>query len=361
VRAEAPWKLSGGPRLVLVRPRARGHPSVLARRRPRPPACAATASRCGRWTRGPWTGRFFARRPPRSARSSTPTRRWSPRAGARAQEREGSEGRRRCRGVASTLAEEDGDSQGRRPRRHSTLVHAPPRRLTQRLVREAEAQLVSWTHPDPYTVPYMPGSSSFMRHVPPPLSVRPSSSSSPRGRGGGRRSGSSRWAGGCRCASGHEEHGGGRRRRPRASQPPWTQGNPRRRPRWLLPAVLSPPADRLPARHPGRVQHCEQGRALRAGAAAARTRRAVLGCRAAGGGGVPRERTRGERGAARARGASARRASRPLSSYERAHRRPLPRPASSRTSIHPRQVPNSAAGPLGMEKLLIDPASKRVQ
>ena len=40
-----------------------------------------------------------------------------------------------------------------------------------RLLREAEAELASWTHPDPYTNPYMPGGSRYMRVVPPPLAL----------------------------------------------------------------------------------------------------------------------------------------------------------------------------------------------
>lgn len=41
--------------------------------------------------------------------------------------------------------------------------------LTQRLVREAEENLVSWIHPDQYTNPYMPGGSRFMRNPAYPL------------------------------------------------------------------------------------------------------------------------------------------------------------------------------------------------
>lgn len=31
-------------------------------------------------------------------------------------------------------------------------------------MREAEEELASWAHPDPYVVPYMPGGSRFMRN-----------------------------------------------------------------------------------------------------------------------------------------------------------------------------------------------------
>ena len=34
---------------------------------------------------------------------------------------------------------------------------------------EGEEELASWTHPDNYVVPYMPGGSKFMRNPPPPL------------------------------------------------------------------------------------------------------------------------------------------------------------------------------------------------
>lgn len=40
-----------------------------------------------------------------------------------------------------------------------------------RVLREAEAELAEWVHPDMYTVPYMPGGSKFMRNPPPPLSA----------------------------------------------------------------------------------------------------------------------------------------------------------------------------------------------
>lgn len=43
--------------------------------------------------------------------------------------------------------------------------------LSQRLVREAEEKVLSFTHPDPYTKPYMPGGSKFMRNPPLPLKV----------------------------------------------------------------------------------------------------------------------------------------------------------------------------------------------
>ena len=38
-----------------------------------------------------------------------------------------------------------------------------------RLVRETEETIDLWIHPDKYTIPYMPGSSKFMRNAPPPL------------------------------------------------------------------------------------------------------------------------------------------------------------------------------------------------
>ena len=41
-----------------------------------------------------------------------------------------------------------------------------------RLLREADERVVKYTHPDPYIVPYMPGSSKFMRNPPPPFEVR---------------------------------------------------------------------------------------------------------------------------------------------------------------------------------------------
>lgn len=37
--------------------------------------------------------------------------------------------------------------------------------------QEGEDELFSWTHPDMYVVPYMPGGSKFMRNPPPPMSV----------------------------------------------------------------------------------------------------------------------------------------------------------------------------------------------
>jgi NADH dehydrogenase (ubiquinone) 1 beta subcomplex subunit 9 len=40
-----------------------------------------------------------------------------------------------------------------------------------RLVREAQEEAARWTHPDMYTVPYMPGGTKFMRNPPLPLSV----------------------------------------------------------------------------------------------------------------------------------------------------------------------------------------------
>ena len=40
-----------------------------------------------------------------------------------------------------------------------------------RIVREAQAEAASWTHPDQYTLPYMPGGTKFMRNPPLPLSV----------------------------------------------------------------------------------------------------------------------------------------------------------------------------------------------
>jgi oligopeptide transport system substrate-binding protein len=41
--------------------------------------------------------------------------------------------------------------------------------IRNRLLREAEEELLAWTHPDNYVVPYMPGGSKFMRNPPPPL------------------------------------------------------------------------------------------------------------------------------------------------------------------------------------------------
>ena len=41
----------------------------------------------------------------------------------------------------------------------------------QRLLREAHEELAQWTHPDAYTVPYMPGGTKFMRNPPLPLHV----------------------------------------------------------------------------------------------------------------------------------------------------------------------------------------------
>ncbi len=38
-----------------------------------------------------------------------------------------------------------------------------------KLLREGEEELLSWTHPDNYVNPYMPGGSKFMRNPPPPL------------------------------------------------------------------------------------------------------------------------------------------------------------------------------------------------
>ena len=40
-----------------------------------------------------------------------------------------------------------------------------------RLVREAQAEAAAWTHPDQYTLPYMPGGTKFMRNPPLPLAV----------------------------------------------------------------------------------------------------------------------------------------------------------------------------------------------
>lgn len=41
----------------------------------------------------------------------------------------------------------------------------------QRLVREAQEEAARWTHPDQYTLPYMPGGTKFMRNPPLPLAV----------------------------------------------------------------------------------------------------------------------------------------------------------------------------------------------
>jgi NADH dehydrogenase (ubiquinone) 1 beta subcomplex subunit 9 len=40
-----------------------------------------------------------------------------------------------------------------------------------RLLREGEGELFSWSHPDMYKVPFMPGGSKFMRNPPLPMSV----------------------------------------------------------------------------------------------------------------------------------------------------------------------------------------------
>jgi NADH dehydrogenase (ubiquinone) 1 beta subcomplex subunit 9 len=40
-----------------------------------------------------------------------------------------------------------------------------------RLLKEANAEVHEFTHPDPYCVPFMPGGSLFMRNPPPPLEV----------------------------------------------------------------------------------------------------------------------------------------------------------------------------------------------
>ena len=54
---------------------------------------------------------------------------------------------------------------------HMLVPLAWPRSTAARLLREADAELATWTHPDPYVVPYMPGGSKFMRNPPPPLSL----------------------------------------------------------------------------------------------------------------------------------------------------------------------------------------------
>ena len=38
-------------------------------------------------------------------------------------------------------------------------------------LKEAKAELLANSHPDPYCVPYMPGGSLFMRNPPPPIEV----------------------------------------------------------------------------------------------------------------------------------------------------------------------------------------------
>ena len=38
-----------------------------------------------------------------------------------------------------------------------------------RIIKEAEQELFEYTHPDKYTLPYMPGGTKFMRNPPPPL------------------------------------------------------------------------------------------------------------------------------------------------------------------------------------------------
>jgi len=40
-----------------------------------------------------------------------------------------------------------------------------------RLLREGQDELFSYSHPDPYCVPFMPGGSKFMRNPPLPMSV----------------------------------------------------------------------------------------------------------------------------------------------------------------------------------------------
>ena len=46
---------------------------------------------------------------------------------------------------------------------------AIPAAAAARLLREGEAEAAAATHPDPYTVCYMPGGSKFMRNPPLPL------------------------------------------------------------------------------------------------------------------------------------------------------------------------------------------------
>jgi hypothetical protein len=56
----------------------------------------------------------------------------------------------------------------RAPRR----AHCTARRSqTRKLVQDGLDKLVEYTHPDPYTLPTMPGGSKFMRNPPPPLSA----------------------------------------------------------------------------------------------------------------------------------------------------------------------------------------------
>ncbi|EQC38183.1 hypothetical protein SDRG_04612 [Saprolegnia diclina VS20] len=43
--------------------------------------------------------------------------------------------------------------------------------VAERLIRDAQAKLVEFTHPDPYVVVHMPGGSKFMRNPPLPLEV----------------------------------------------------------------------------------------------------------------------------------------------------------------------------------------------
>lgn len=45
----------------------------------------------------------------------------------------------------------------------------PSSGLAARLLREGEEKAAEFVHPDPYTVPYMPGGSKFMRNPPLPL------------------------------------------------------------------------------------------------------------------------------------------------------------------------------------------------
>jgi NADH dehydrogenase (ubiquinone) 1 beta subcomplex subunit 9 len=49
--------------------------------------------------------------------------------------------------------------------------HDPSSGAVKRAIREGNERLAQYTHPDKYTIPYMPGGSKFMRNAPPPLEV----------------------------------------------------------------------------------------------------------------------------------------------------------------------------------------------
>eukprot|EP00501_MAST-03F_sp_TOSAG23-6_P000848 GSMAST32.ASY1.ANO1.880.1 assembled CDS len=45
----------------------------------------------------------------------------------------------------------------------------PSSGAVKRAIREGNEKLAYYTHPDKYTIPYLPGGSKFMRNAPPPL------------------------------------------------------------------------------------------------------------------------------------------------------------------------------------------------